>query len=77
MFTNKGRNVWVVRSGRGFTVKEERKPRPITPVATQRASIAIGRILAIGNRSELIVQRRNGRIRIKDSHGKDPFPPKG
>jgi len=27
--------------------------------------------------SELIVQGESGRIRLRDSHGFDPFPPKG
>lgn len=27
--------------------------------------------------SELVIQNKNGRIGQKDSHGKDPFPPKG
>ncbi|WP_143808521.1 DUF2188 domain-containing protein, partial [Pantoea rodasii] len=27
--------------------------------------------------SELLIHGENGRIRAKDSHGKDPFPPKG
>ncbi|MDY2739481.1 MAG: DUF2188 domain-containing protein [Acidaminococcus sp.] len=27
--------------------------------------------------SELVIHNRNGQISHKDSHGNDPFPPKG
>jgi hypothetical protein len=72
-----GPNVWVVRRGDGFSVREERMPEPLVPPITQRAAIAIARLVARANRSELIVQRPNGRIRFRDSHGNDPFPPRG
>ncbi|MDB4874265.1 MAG: hypothetical protein JWM41_711, partial [Gemmatimonadetes bacterium] len=47
------------------------------PPGSQRNAISVARLLARNNRSELIVQNRAGRIRSKDSHGSDPFPPKG
>ncbi len=28
-------------------------------------------------RSEVVIHRKDGRIRSKDSYGNDPFPPKG
>jgi len=39
--------------------------------AQQRA-----RIIAQRERSEVVVHRRNGKIRDKDSYGHDPCPPK-
>jgi hypothetical protein len=72
-----GPNVWVVRLRRGFSVKEEGNPKYLIPPASQRSAISVARMLARNNRSELIVQSRSGRIRSKDSHGSDPFPPKG
>lgn len=75
--TRHGRNVWVVRSRRGFAVRYEGENRCFTGVMTQREAMAVGRRHARRNRSELIVQARNGRIRIKDSHGFDAFPPRG
>jgi uncharacterized protein DUF2188 len=33
--------------------------------------------LARGNQSEHIVHGRDGRIRQRDSYGRDPFPPRG
>lgn len=73
----RGRNVWVVRHGRRFAVRRERDVRCLTGEISQRLAIIIARGVARRNRSELIVQGRNGRIRFKDSHGFDAFPPRG
>lgn len=72
-----GPNVWVVRSKGRFTIKEEGSATPLMEPASQRIAIAVGRKLAKANRSELIIQGRDGRIRAKDSHGFDAFPPRG
>jgi hypothetical protein len=72
-----GPNIWVVRLKHGYSVKEEGNPKYLTPPGSQRNAISVARLLARNNRSELIVQNRAGRIRSKDSHGSDPFPPKG
>ncbi|MDB4913055.1 MAG: hypothetical protein JWM95_699 [Gemmatimonadetes bacterium] len=73
----KGPNVWVVRSGSRFSVKEERLAVSLVPPVTQRLAIVIARLLACANGSELVVQSRRGNIRVKDSHGADRFPPRG
>ena len=67
----KGPNVWVVRHGRGYIVKLERGGGSDGRGATQTAAIIYARSLARAYRSELVVQGRSGRIRIKDSHGSD------
>ncbi len=72
-----GPNVWVVRRGRRYSVKEEGAARCLVPPITQREAIRIARLIARANRSELLIQNRRGRIRMKDSHGSDPFPPRG
>jgi hypothetical protein len=72
-----GPNVWVVRRGPRYSVKEEGNPTHLIPPVSQRTAITIGRLIAKANRSELIVQGRSGRIRARDSHGSDPHPPKG
>lgn len=72
-----GPNVWVVRRGARFSLRLEGQPRYIIPQVTQYTAIAVGRLLAQANRSELIVQGRTGRIRARDSHGFDRFPPRG
>ena len=72
-----GPNVWVVRRGDGFSIKEEGTNVFLTPAITQAIAVPIARAIARGNRSELIVQGRDGRIVKRDSHGCDPFPPRG
>jgi hypothetical protein len=73
-----GPNAWVVRRGTAFVVELQKRGRH-TPApfcgATQRAATAYARSLSRAYGSELIVQGRDGRIRIKDSHGNDPYPP--
>lgn len=44
---------------------------------TQADAAARARGIAKNKRSELVIHRPDGRIRDRDSHGSDPFPPKG
>lgn len=73
----RGPNVWVVNHGGRFTIREEGRARALISPTSQRTAIRIGRLLAQANRSELIIQGKQGRIRAKDSHGFDAFPPRG
>jgi hypothetical protein len=66
-----GPNVWVVRDGRKFSIKEEGQAFPLITPTSQKVALRIARLIAKANRSELIVQGRTGRIRAKDSHGFD------
>ena len=43
----------------------------------QAAAITRGRVVARNQQSELLIHGRDGRIRERDSHGRDPHPPKG
>jgi hypothetical protein len=38
---------------------------------------AIERTRPLVDDGELVIHRPNGQIRDKDTHGKDPYPPKG
>lgn len=69
-------NVHVVPSDGGWDVKVEGAGRT-RHFSTQREAIQAGRRLAQGNRSEHIVHGRDGRIRQRDSYGRDPFPARG
>lgn len=75
--SKQGPNVWVVHRGGRFSIKEEGSREYLIPPVPQRLAVAIARQIARANRSELIVQGENGRIRVRDSHGADPFPPRG
>lgn len=69
-------NVHVVPRDSGWDVKIE-GVRGGSHYSTQREAIEAGRKLARGKGSEHIVHGRDGRIRQRDSYGRDPFPPRG
>ena len=73
----RGPNVWVVRYRGRYTIKVERSRLYLIPPLPQRIAIGIARLLARANGSELIVQGEHGKIRARDSHGADAFPPRG
>lgn len=78
MYTRKkGPNVWVVRTGGGFSIRQEGRAGTLIPPHSQKTATTIARLLARANGSELLVQARNGRIVKRDSHGADRFPPRG
>lgn len=61
----------------GWQVKGEGNTKATVRTTTQRDAIDRAREIARNQESELIIHRPNGKIRDKDSHGKDPLPPKG
>ena len=61
----------------GWQVKGEKNQRATAITNTQTQAIKIAREITKQQSSELIFHRPNGRIRSKDSHGHDPYPPKG
>ena len=61
----------------GWQVKGAGNSRATARTNTQAEAIDIGRAISRNQGSELIIHRPNGQIRAKDSHGNDPFPPKG
>ena len=72
----KGPNQHIVQNGEKWAVQPEGRA-PTSKHGTQQAAIDKGRAAAKRNESELIIHRRDGRIREKNTYGKDPFPPKG
>jgi len=70
-------NVWVVTRRNGFAVKAEGRRYTIADRLTQRSAVRIARTIAKEFGTELLVQGEHGQIRFRDSHGNDPFPPKG
>jgi hypothetical protein len=70
------KNVHVVPSDGGWDVRVEGTPKA-SHFETQNEAMNAGSRLARGNRSEHIVHGRDGRIRQRDSYGRDPFPPRG
>ena len=61
----------------GWQVKVDNAKRAIVRTDTQREAIDRARPIARNKESELVIHRPNGRIRDKDSYGRDPYPPRG
>jgi antitoxin (DNA-binding transcriptional repressor) of toxin-antitoxin stability system len=72
-----GRNVWVVRDGERYVIREEGRQGALVSPISQRIAIRIARLIAKANRAELIIQGKNGKIRSRDSHGFDSPYKKG
>ncbi|MFM5648703.1 DUF2188 domain-containing protein [Aeromonas veronii] len=72
-----GKNQHVVPHENGWAVKGEGNQKATSVHNTQQQAIDAARDIARNQQSELVIHRLDGRIRDKDSHGKDPFPPKG
>lgn len=71
----KGQHV-VPRDGR-WSVRKAGSDRATRTFDTQREAISEARKIAKNQGTELYIHGRDGRIRERDSYGKDPFPPKG
>lgn len=71
------RNQHVVPHPDGWAVKPAGGQRASSVHRTQQAAIDRAREIARNQESELFIHGRNGRIRERDSHGNDPFPPRG
>ena len=70
------RNQHIVPHEDGWAVKPEHGQRALSVYETQQDAIDRGRKIARNQGAELCIHGRDGRIRERDSHGNDPFPPK-
>jgi uncharacterized protein YdaT len=71
------RNQHVVPHQEGWAVKSEGSQRASSVHKTQAEAITRAREIAQNQQTELFIHGRDGRIRTRDSHGNDPFPPRG
>jgi uncharacterized protein YdaT len=72
-----GKNQHVVPRDGNWAVKSEGSKRASSVHDTQGEAIKAAREIAHNQNSELFIHGRNGRIRERDSEGRDPYPPKG
>ncbi|MCD6654207.1 MAG: DUF2188 domain-containing protein [Sulfurovum sp.] len=72
-----GKNQHVVPRGDKWAVKGAENEKYTAICNTQKECIDIARNIARNQQSELIIHRKNGQIRDKDSYGNDSFPPRG
>ena len=61
----------------GWDVKRGGAHRSSGHFDTKREAVDAGRTISRNQGTELIVHGMNGRIQSCDSHGHDPYPPKG
>lgn len=71
------KNQHVVPHKEGWAVRGAGNSKATSIHDTQRAAIDVGRSIAKNQGSELLIHGGNGQIRSRDSHGNDPYPPKG
>jgi len=69
------KNQWVTIHPKGWAIKGEGNTKVTKITKTQKEAIEIAREIAKNQKSELIIQNTEGKIRSKDSYGKDPYPP--
>lgn len=72
-----GKNIHVKPKGEEWAVQSAGSAKNYRVVSTQKEAIEIGKSVAKNNKSELIIQGKNGKIREKNSYGNDNYPPKG
>lgn len=72
-----GKNQHVVPVDNRWGVKGEGNTRYTSIFDKQSDAIAAARQISRNQQSELFIHNRNGQIRERDSHGNDPFPPRG
>jgi hypothetical protein len=61
----------------GWQVKGAGNAKATVRTKTQSEAISIARQISRNQEAELLIHGTNGRIREKNSHGNDPFPPRG
>lgn len=69
------KNISVGPSGSG-SWNVDRGGRTVSTHRTQGTAIDKAKPMAVREGADLIIKGRDGRIRSKDSYGKDPNPPK-
>lgn len=67
----------VPNSGNGWKVLHGGCERASAIAPTKAAAIDRARELSQNRGSELVIHNRKGRISSSDSHGHDPYPPRG
>jgi len=61
----------------GWDVKRGGAQRVSSHHTTKADAISKGREISRNQSTELRIHNKNGRISSSDSHGNDPYPPKG
>ena len=71
-----GKNQHVVPHEKGWAVRGEGNKRSTSIHKTQKDAIGSAKGIAKNQKSEVVIHRKDGTIRDKDSYGNDFCPPK-
>jgi uncharacterized protein YdaT len=71
------RNQHVVPCGDDWAVRGAGSARATEIIPKKAEAVSRAREISRNQGTELIVHGRDGKIQSRDSHGRDPFPPKG
>jgi hypothetical protein len=61
----------------GWQIKRDGGQRPSRVLDKKQDAVDLAREISRNQGTELQIHDRKGRIRQSDSHGNDPYPPKG
>lgn len=61
----------------GWDIKKNNAERASLHTDSKKEAIDKGRGISQSQGSELFIHNKDGRIASRDSHGNDPYPPKG
>ena len=69
---------YVVPNSRGgWDIKNDNSVMPLGHTETKQEAVDQARNVSRALNTELVIHRQDGTIEKKDSHGRDPFPPRG
>lgn len=71
------KNQHVVPHKDGWAVRGAGNSKATSTHATQERAIEAAKAIAKNQSSEMLIHNRQGRIRERNTYGKDPHPPKG
>ena len=61
----------------GWDIKQSGKEKSLGHFSTKNEAESRAREISKNQKTELFIHNKDGKISTKDSHGNDPFPPKG
>lgn len=67
----------VSNSDGGWDIKQSGGQRSSGYFETKQEAVDRARTISLNQELELVIHNKDGKIAGKDSHGNDPYPPKG
>lgn len=67
----------VVPNGDKWSIRKAGSERASGTFATQKEAVENAKKIAKKQKTELYIHGKDGRIRERNSYGKDPYPPRG